>query len=140
MSTSRRTTRPSWFVSSSAVLAVLVFALLAAVPRVEASALTTTINANERTCFYALVDKVGEKVRIHTLERARDPNRSPRRVGRETDPPPSLSLSDVPTKVGFYFAVSFLPSCWREANVFVLNVESTRTRCNREVRSTLTGS
>ena len=37
--------------------------LLAAAQRVTASALTTTITANERTCFYAAVDKVGEKVR-----------------------------------------------------------------------------
>ncbi|KAK4058115.1 hypothetical protein OIO90_000854 [Microbotryomycetes sp. JL221] len=32
------------------------------VTQVEASALTTTIPANERTCFYANVDKAGEKV------------------------------------------------------------------------------
>ncbi|GAA6011861.1 hypothetical protein JCM8202_004177 [Rhodotorula sphaerocarpa] len=39
-----------------------VLGLLAAVQRVAGSALTTTITANERTCFYAAVDKVGEKV------------------------------------------------------------------------------
>ncbi|GAA5994716.1 emp24/gp25L/p24 family protein [Rhodotorula paludigena] len=44
------------------LLAGVVCALLSAAPRVAASALTTTINANERTCFYAAVDKVGEKV------------------------------------------------------------------------------
>ncbi|GAA6035124.1 hypothetical protein JCM8097_006375 [Rhodosporidiobolus ruineniae] len=43
------------------LLACLV-ALVALAPRALASALTTTINANERTCFYANVDKVGEKV------------------------------------------------------------------------------
>ncbi|GAA5926806.1 hypothetical protein JCM3775_007045 [Rhodotorula graminis] len=41
---------------------LVVVALLAAAPRAAASALTTTINANERSCFYAAVDKVGEKV------------------------------------------------------------------------------
>ena len=106
MSTSRRTTRPSWFVSSSAVLAVLVFALLAAVPRVEASALTTTINANERTCFYALVDKVGEKVRIIPSRELGTPTGYRGASVVRLTPPPSLSLSDGPTKVGFYFAVS----------------------------------
>lgn len=44
------------------LLALLSLVLLTTLPRVDASALTTTINANERTCFYALVDKVGEKV------------------------------------------------------------------------------
>lgn len=31
-------------------------------PFASGSALTTAIAANERTCFYALVDKAGEKV------------------------------------------------------------------------------
>ena len=35
---------------------------LCALPLSRASALTTTIPANERTCFYALVDKASEKV------------------------------------------------------------------------------
>jgi len=52
-------------VYSAPLLAVV--ALLSAVPRAAASALTTTINANERSCFYANVDKVGEKVRSLTL-------------------------------------------------------------------------
>lgn len=48
------------------LLTTLFVALLALLrlPTATASALTTTINANERTCFYALVDKVGEKVRL----------------------------------------------------------------------------
>lgn len=51
------------------LLAGVVCALLSAAPRVAGSALTTTINANERTCFYAAVDKVGEKVRqVATLQ------------------------------------------------------------------------
>ncbi|GAA5842450.1 hypothetical protein JCM9279_005387 [Rhodotorula babjevae] len=41
---------------------LVVVALLSAAPRAAASALTTTINANERSCFYANVDKVDEKV------------------------------------------------------------------------------
>ncbi|GAA5902164.1 hypothetical protein JCM6882_006718 [Rhodosporidiobolus microsporus] len=44
------------------LLAALLVALFAAVLPANGSALTTTIGANERTCFYALVDKVGEKV------------------------------------------------------------------------------
>lgn len=43
---------------------LLLLALLSAVPPAAGSALTTTINANERSCFYAAVDKVGEKVRV----------------------------------------------------------------------------
>jgi len=34
---------------------------------VKGSALTTTIAANDRTCFYAAVDKPGEKVHSSTL-------------------------------------------------------------------------
>ncbi|GAA5955023.1 hypothetical protein JCM21900_002763 [Sporobolomyces salmonicolor] len=44
------------------LLSAIFLALLSAVPLARGSALTTTINANERTCFYALVDKVGEKI------------------------------------------------------------------------------
>ncbi|KAL8283165.1 hypothetical protein RQP46_005943 [Phenoliferia psychrophenolica] len=40
----------------------LVVLLVALISSAHASALTTTIQASERTCFYALVDKVGEKV------------------------------------------------------------------------------
>ena len=47
----------------SLLVSTLVVILLASwVPTAEASALTTTIPANERTCFYANVDKAGEKV------------------------------------------------------------------------------
>lgn len=35
---------------------------LAAVQRVKATALTTIIAPNERLCFYADVDKAGEKI------------------------------------------------------------------------------
>lgn len=35
---------------------------LAFIATVHGSALTTTIPANDRTCFYAAVDKAGEKV------------------------------------------------------------------------------
>ncbi|GAA5955240.1 hypothetical protein JCM3765_003255 [Sporobolomyces pararoseus] len=52
----------SFKTSFTSLLALVALALLAVLPRADASALTTTINANERTCFYALVDKVGEKV------------------------------------------------------------------------------
>ncbi|GAA6058025.1 hypothetical protein JCM3770_003978 [Rhodotorula araucariae] len=41
---------------------LLLLALLSGVQQAAGSALTTTINANERTCFYAAVDKAGEKV------------------------------------------------------------------------------
>ncbi|ORY85336.1 emp24/gp25L/p24 family/GOLD-domain-containing protein [Leucosporidium creatinivorum] len=45
------------------LLCTLLLALFATlIPSAEASALTTTIAANERTCFFALVDKSGEKV------------------------------------------------------------------------------
>lgn len=43
-------------------LLLLVVALLSS-PFAAGSALTTTIEANQRTCFYALVDEAGEKVR-----------------------------------------------------------------------------
>lgn len=43
-------------------LATALLLLLSALPFADASALTTTIAANERTCFYALVDKASEKV------------------------------------------------------------------------------
>jgi hypothetical protein len=41
--------------------------VLHAISVVRGSALTTTIGANERLCFYADVDKAGEKigVRVH---------------------------------------------------------------------------
>ncbi|GAA5830625.1 hypothetical protein JCM5353_001315 [Sporobolomyces roseus] len=48
--------------SFTSLFTLVALVLLSALPRADASALTTTINANERTCFYALVDKVGEKV------------------------------------------------------------------------------
>lgn len=38
--------------------------LLAAVGRTKASALTTTIAPNERLCFFADVDKAGEKIGV----------------------------------------------------------------------------
>ncbi|BGP36883.1 hypothetical protein JCM10450v2_000777 [Rhodotorula kratochvilovae] len=41
---------------------LLLLALFSGVQQAAASALTTTINANERSCFYAAVDKAGEKV------------------------------------------------------------------------------
>lgn len=45
--------------------AVTVAALLAgAAASVNASALTTTIPPNQRLCFYADVDKVGEKIGV----------------------------------------------------------------------------
>ena len=37
---------------------------LASVQHVKASALTTIIAANERICFYADVDKAGEKIGV----------------------------------------------------------------------------
>lgn len=40
----------------------LLLTLLSLLQLISASALTTTIAANERTCFYASVDKVSEKV------------------------------------------------------------------------------
>jgi hypothetical protein len=45
-------------------LSALLLSLLSALPRAAGSALTTTIEANQRTCFYAAVDKAGEKVRL----------------------------------------------------------------------------
>jgi len=38
--------------------------LLASVGRSEAAALTTSIAPNERLCFYADVDKAGEKIGV----------------------------------------------------------------------------
>lgn len=46
------------------LLLLLVVALWSSVQLVNASALTTTIAANQKTCFYALVDKSGEKVSL----------------------------------------------------------------------------
>jgi len=75
--------------SFTTLFALVALVLLSALPRVEASALTTTINANERTCFYALVDKVGEKVSTHSFVSG---------LAIVTD---TLDWS----QVGFYFAV-----------------------------------
>ncbi|GAA5857268.1 hypothetical protein JCM8547_009407 [Rhodosporidiobolus lusitaniae] len=44
------------------LLPFFLVALASFLPRALGSALTTTINANERTCFYATVDKATEKV------------------------------------------------------------------------------
>lgn len=41
--------------------------LLAAVARTRASALTTSIAPNEKLCFYADVDKVGEKIGVRMV-------------------------------------------------------------------------
>lgn len=61
MPTTSTRPRPLAFLS---LLSTLVLLLVTLVPTpAHGSALTTTINANERTCFYALVDKSGEKVR-----------------------------------------------------------------------------
>lgn len=70
-------------------LAVLCFAaILALLPAsAEASALTTTIAANEKLCFYAAVDKPLEKVRPQ---------------GPHT---PVTSADEMGPQVGFYFAV-----------------------------------
>lgn len=61
-------------------LATFLFAFVSIallLPTATASALTTTINANERTCFYALVDKAGEKVRPLQPSREEGPPRGP---------------------------------------------------------------
>lgn len=44
---------------------VLLFTLLHSSTVVEATALTYKIDANEKGCFYAWVDKVGEKVAFY---------------------------------------------------------------------------
>jgi hypothetical protein len=44
--------------------AVLLLLLSSYVRHVKASALTTAIGANERLCFYADVDKAGEKIGV----------------------------------------------------------------------------
>lgn len=44
------------------LLPLLVLTGCSWISSISASALTTTIAANERSCFYASVDKVGEKV------------------------------------------------------------------------------
>ena len=75
--------------SFTTLFALVALVLLSALPRAEASALTTTINANERTCFYALVDKVGEKVSIYGFM-----------SGLRT-----VTNTSQRSQVGFYFAV-----------------------------------
>ena len=66
------------------------FALLQFIGIAHASALTTAIGANERLCFYADVDKAGEKIGVGGLA-----------VSRRT--------SDLPKRASqFYFAVSIL--------------------------------
>jgi hypothetical protein len=52
----------SFVASLSTLLAVLV---LLSGTGVEATALTYKIDANERACFYAWVDKVGEKIAFY---------------------------------------------------------------------------
>ena len=59
--------------------------LLILIAKTQASALTTTIAANERSCFYSNVDKEGEKVR---------------------NPFAAVSVNWDLLQVGFYFAVS----------------------------------
>lgn len=102
-------------------------ALLGAVQRVTGSALTTTINANERTCFYAGVDKVGEKASPHGVH------------ARLVEGYGALTWIHARSQVGFYFAVR--SSCsgrghhlGADALSFVYN------RSSQEVRSTSTGS
>jgi len=51
--------------STTAFFTTLLLAFSAS--QVIASALTTTIPANDRTCFYAAVDKPGEKVRYRVF-------------------------------------------------------------------------
>lgn len=51
-----------------ALLAITISSLFAL--RVSASALTTTIPANDKSCFYAAVDTEGEKVRLFLTLRA----------------------------------------------------------------------
>lgn len=62
---------PKTYPRTAITLVMLLFALLASsllslasIRRVEASALTTIIAANERLCFYADVDKAGEKIGV----------------------------------------------------------------------------
>lgn len=43
---------------------------LASIQHVKASALTTMIAPNERLCFYADVDKEGEKIGVSTSTRS----------------------------------------------------------------------
>ena len=43
------------------------FALLQLIGTAHASALTTAIGANERLCFYADVDKAGEKIGVSLI-------------------------------------------------------------------------
>lgn len=52
----------------------LLYALLHISPLVRASALTTAIAANERLCFYADVDKAGEKIGVCSFPLLSPPN------------------------------------------------------------------
>ena len=76
--------------SKSGIGGFAFFALLQFIGTAHASALTTAIGANERLCFYADVDKAGEKIGVGGLA-----------VSRRT--------SDLPKRASqFYFAVSIL--------------------------------
>ncbi|KPV78621.1 uncharacterized protein RHOBADRAFT_23682 [Rhodotorula graminis WP1] len=74
---------------------LVVVALLAAAPRAAASALTTTINANERSCFYAAVDKVGEKVGFYFAVCRPPPSLPSARPPRPGHPPDASHATQV---------------------------------------------
>lgn len=60
-------TRYHTAMASSLFCALCFLYLLRCLATVRASALTTSIGANERLCFYADVDKAGEKIGVCTL-------------------------------------------------------------------------
>ena len=49
----------------ASLLGIVLYILLLSPTTVEATALTYKIDANERGCFYAWVDKVGEKIAFY---------------------------------------------------------------------------
>jgi hypothetical protein len=49
----------------TALASILLFTLLHSPKVVDATALTYKIDANEKGCFYAWVDKVGEKIAFY---------------------------------------------------------------------------
>lgn len=60
----RTTATTAWLLS----VVLFVIMMSSGVEMCNGSALTTTIAANERTCFYAFVDKAGEKVSLNTVQ------------------------------------------------------------------------
>lgn len=59
--------KPAGMAAFPIFLSCLFYVLLFAISHVDATALTTAIGPNERLCFYADVDKAGEKIGVSCI-------------------------------------------------------------------------